>query len=99
MADVDLQDKACNPIIKHIKKTYKNIFPGVAGAAVIAAAGVYLGVTTSAKSDPMTDLLMANVEALATPENPMDGQIYYVHASSSTSWTCTPPGSSACPRP
>jgi hypothetical protein len=35
---------------------------------VIAAASVYFGVTTSAKSDPMTDLLMANVEALAQYE-------------------------------
>ncbi|MDR0510332.1 MAG: NVEALA domain-containing protein [Rikenellaceae bacterium] len=42
---------------------------------MVAAAGVYFGVTTSAKSDPMADLLMANVEALAQDENGIGGTL------------------------
>ncbi|MDR0510963.1 MAG: NVEALA domain-containing protein [Rikenellaceae bacterium] len=45
----------------------KKILFGAAGAVIIAAS-VYFGISASSKSDPMADLLMANVEALAGGE-------------------------------
>jgi hypothetical protein len=64
---------------------------------VITAVAAW-NVNLNSQSNDLSDISLANVEALAG-ENPMDATVWYVNASSSTAWTCTKPGTSACPAP
>jgi hypothetical protein len=70
----------------------------IGGAVAIAAvAGVAINNANSAPK--MSDLMIKNLEVLSQNESILDYQIYYVYAYSSSHWTCTPGGSSACPAP
>ena len=63
------------------------------------AAGAFGYYANSDQTTALDALTLENIEALSYDENVMDEQVWYVHASSSTSWKCTYGGKSACPRP
>jgi hypothetical protein len=76
----------------------KKILGGIAVLAIAAVAAWNVGLS-SQKNDGLSDIMLANVEALASGESVLDYRIYYVYAASSTQWTCYTPGRSACPAP
>lgn len=63
---------------------------------------VMIGYVTSKAftvKENINELVLANIEALTGGENPLDEKVWVVYAESSTKWTCTNGGTSACPAP
>lgn len=63
----------------------------VAALAAMAGYGVY----TNQKAESMSDLMLANVEALADEE--ITSGIWVVTVYSPSHWDCTPNGGASCP--
>jgi hypothetical protein len=75
----------------------KKYFLGAFVALVVAGAAMF-NASLNNSQNGMSVIALVNIEVLAG-ENPMDSRVWYVNASSSTSWTCEKDGTSACPAP
>ncbi|MDR2911668.1 MAG: NVEALA domain-containing protein [Bacteroidales bacterium] len=74
----------------------KKILCGVAAVAISAT--IAFNMSLNANSNNLSDLSLANVEALASDEL-LDIKMWSVYAESSVHWRCDPNGNSACPAP
>jgi hypothetical protein len=75
----------------------KKVFGAVILAAIVS--GSAWNISRSTSEATLSDVALANVEALASGESILDYRIYEVYVYSSTHWTCNVGGTSACPAP
>ncbi|MDR2910133.1 MAG: NVEALA domain-containing protein [Bacteroidales bacterium] len=74
----------------------KKFLCGIAALAI--AATIAFNMSLNANSNNLSDLSLANVEALASDEL-LDIPMWAIKMFSSVRWECTPDGSLICPAP
>jgi hypothetical protein len=74
----------------------KKLLCGIAAVAISAT--IAFNMSLNANSNNLSDLSLANVEALASDEL-LDIQMWKIRWVSDVRWICNPDGNSACPAP